>query len=389
MPPTPWQDVPPERWDDWRWQVAHSITDLDGLRRVLRPTGDEVAGVEACRGGLGMVVPPYYAALMDADDPWCPVRRMVVPRAAEAEVRAGERADPLGEELHTPVPGLVHRYPDRALLLVHNRCAAICRFCTRKRWTGRQAEALSDRQLEDVVDWLAAHPGVRDVLVSGGDPLLLPSRRIAHVLARLRSVPSVEVVRVGTRVPVVLPQRVTAELVDTQEAAGTPWVVTHFNHPKELTQRARAALGRLADAGLPLANQTVLLRRVNSSARVLQELFRTLVALRVHPYYLHQCDVAEGLDAFRTPLSVGLEILAELRGRTSGLALPTFVVDCPGGGGKVPLSPPYLVGHEAGDAVLHNWEGERYTYPEPEPGPSDCPYEAVWYGGEAGAVSRR
>ncbi len=377
--------MPAERWADWRWQLRHAVTGLAGLRAVLDLTDDEVAGVRACRGSFSLSIPPYYASLMDGRDPWCPIRRMVVPVAAEADVRPGELEDPLAEERHMPVPGLVRRYPDRALLLVHNACAAVCRFCTRKRWTGRAAEALTEGQLEAAVAWLSAHPEVRDVLVSGGDPLLLSNRRLARVLAAVRSVRSVAVVRVGTRVPAVLPQRVTPALVATLAAAGSPWVVTHFNHPKELTQEARAALGRLADAGLPLANQTVLLRRINSSARVLQELFRELVSLRVHPYYLHQCDVAEGLETFRTPLALGLELLAALRGRTAGLARPTFVVDCPGGGGKVPLSPPYVEAQEADRVVLRNWEGERYVYPEPGPGADDCPYEAVWYG----EVSRR
>jgi len=359
------------------------VRDLQGLRRVLAPTDDEVAGVARLADGFGMAITPYYASLMDPAEPWCPIRRMAVPTIEEATVRPGELADPLAEERHTVVPGLVRRYPDRALLLVHPRCATHCRFCTRKRWAGRRGGALSDGDLERVVGWLCAHPEVQEVLVSGGDPLLLSDDRLARVLTALRSVESVRRVRVGTRVPATLPQRVTDELVAVLAAHRPVWVVTHFNHAKELTAEARAACTRLVDAGLPLANQTVLLRRINSSAPLLRELFTELVALGIHPYYLHQCDVAEGLEGFRTPIEEGVRILGELRGRTSGLALPTFVVDCPDGGGKVPLGPQYLEAVAADHVELRTWSGGRSDYPEPTARACDCPYEAVWYG-EAG-----
>lgn len=374
---TPWRDVPEVDWSDWRWQLRHSVRDVEALREVVRLTPDEIAGVEWAAGGFSMSITPYYAALMDPEDSWCPIRRMAVPTASEAIAGPGERRDPLAEERHEVVPGLVRRYPDRALLLVHPRCATNCRFCTRRRWAGRDGAPLTEAALDRVVAWLRAHPEVRDVLVSGGDPLLLSDDRLGRLLSALRGIDSVKLVRVGTRVPAVLPQRVTKRLAATLAAHGPVWVVTHFDHPKELTSEARAACARLADAGLPLANQTVLLRRLNSSAEILRELWTELVSLRVHPYYLHQCDLAEGLEGFRTPVAEGVHILEALRGRTSGLAIPTFVLDLPEGGGKVPLLPRYLEEESADHVTLRTLDGGRATWPEPADPECGCPYQAV------------
>ena len=336
--------------------------------------------MEATRGTFRMSIPPYYAALMDPADPWCPIRRMAVPHVQEALVRKGELRDPLGEDRHMPVPGLVHRYPDRALLLVNNVCVMYCRFCTRKRLTGLENEALSMAELDACVGYLRAHPEVRDVLVSGGDPFLMSDHKLREVLGALHSVPSVEMVRIGTRIPVVMPQRITADLVAAIQAhhPRATWVVTHFNHPKELTPEAVAACGRLVDGGIPVENQTVLLRRVNSSLAIIRELCHRLMAARVRPYYLHQCDLAEGLEAFRTPVAKGIEIIEGLRGHTTGLAVPTFVIDCPDGGGKVPLSPQYVVSWAEDHVVLRNFEGRSYRYPEPPADARDCscPYDS-------------
>ena len=388
----PWAGVSDEQWDDWRWQARHALTEPVLLGQVLDLTDEELRGLAATRSTFRMAIPPYYAALMDPLDPRCPVRRMAVPRVSEAIVRTGERRDPLGEDDHTPVPGLVHRYPDRALLLVNNVCVMYCRFCTRKRLTGRPNETLSSAQLGRALDYLRAHPEVRDVLVSGGDPLLLSDRRLSEVLAGLAAIDSVEMVRLGTRIPVVMPQRVTAGLVRAISAHHPVFVVTHFNHAKELTPAARGACTRLVDAGIPVENQAVLLRGVNSSVRIIRELMHELLRCRVRPYYLHQCDVAEGLEPFRTPIAKGIEIIEGLRGHTSGLAVPTLVVDCPGGGGKVPLSPQYLVSWAEDHVVLRNYEGRLYNYPEPEDRDCTCPYEAAWFGdrGRAGTrVSRQ
>jgi lysine 2,3-aminomutase len=383
-----WETASPEEWDDWRWQLRHAISTVDELESVIALTDDERRGYSATRESFRMSIPPYYAALMDERDPSCPIRMMAVPRAAEALVGADERRDPLGEDTRMPVPHLVHRYEDRALLLVNNMCAMYCRFCTRKRLTGEENEAISRADLERIVAYLRVHGEVRDVLVSGGDPWTMGDRRLAELLSALRSVPTVEIVRFGTRMPVVLPQRVTAALVEVLRAHAPIWVMTHFNHPKELTTEALSAIARLVDAGIPVANQAVLLRGVNSSARIVQDLFLRLSRARVHAYYLHQCDLAEGVESFRTPLALGVEIIRALRGRTSGYAVPHFALDLPGGGGKITLTPDWRDDADvpndapASPRVLRfrNHAGVVYEYPDV---PADldcaCAYESKWY----------
>ena len=334
-----WRDVSDEQWNDWRWQVKHSIRTPDVLKKVIRLTAAEEEGFLATREIFQMAITPYYASLMDPEDPHCPIRRQAVPNIAETRVTHAEMRDPLTEEEHMMAPGLVHRYVDRCLLLVNNMCAMYCRFCTRKRYTGATNETLPRAQFQKVLDYLRAHPEVRDVLVSGGDPLMMADARLDELLAGLRSVPSVEVIRIGTRVPVVLPMRITEELARMLRKYAPLWVNTHFNHPKELTPEARAACGKLIDNGIPMGNQSVLLKGVNSSVRTLKLLFEQLVASRIWPYYLYQCDLVEGTDHFRTPIAKGIEVMEELRGRLSGFAIPTFVLDTPGGGGKIPLGP--------------------------------------------------
>jgi lysine 2,3-aminomutase len=377
-----WRGVPPDAWEDWRWQARNAVTRLEDLRQILRLTADEEAGLAATGDEFRMAISPYYCTLMDPEDPTCPVRMMAVPRAAEAIRMPGELRDPLAEDSHTPVPRLVHRYPDRVLLLANNLCTVYCRFCTRKRLTGEDNETITPGELGAVAGYLRDHPEVRDVLVSGGDPWVMSDRRLEEILRALRAVPSVEIIRFGTRAPVVLPQRVTDSLVRMLRRYQPIWVMTHFNHPKELTPDAERACARIVDAGIPLCNQAVLLRRVNSSARIVKDLFQRLARWRVHAYYLHQCDLAQGLEAFRTPLEVGVRILEELRGHTSGYVVPTFAVDLPGGGGKVPLGPDYLVARSRTEAVFRNWAGDTYRYPDVAGVDCSCPYEEKWYAAE-------
>ena len=377
-----WRDVTDGQWSDWRWQVKHSIRTPDALKKVLRLTAAEEEGFLATREVFQMATTPYYAALMDPADPTCPIRRQAVPNIAETHVTDAEMRDPLTEDAHVVAPGLVHRYPDRALLLVNNMCAMYCRFCTRKRYTGAVNETLPKAEFQQVLEYLHAHPEVRDVLVSGGDPFMMADARLDELLAGLRSVPSLEVIRIGTRVPVVLPMRVTTELAQILRKHAPVWVNTHFNHPKELTPEARAACGRLIDVGIPMGNQTVLLKGVNSSVRTLKVLFQQLVAARVWPYYLYQCDLVEGTDHFRTPVAKGLEVMEQLRGHTSGFAIPTFVVDTPGGGGKIPLSPQYQISASTEETTLRNFEFRTFHYPEPVDRECACPYEAKFFGEE-------
>jgi lysine 2,3-aminomutase len=306
------------------------------------------------------------------------VRMQAIPVAEEARVRPGELLDPLGEDPVRPTEALVHKYPDRVLLMATDSCSVYCRHCTRRRITkGGEAE-LSRGALAEAVDYVRAHPQVRDVLISGGDPLLLADERLEELLSALRAIPHVEILRIGTRLPVCLPMRVTDELARLLRRFAPLYVVTHFNHPKEVTPEARAACERLVDHGVPVENQAVLMRRLNSSPRIIKELMHACLAMRVRPYYLHQMDVAQGLEHLRTPLAKGVEIIDQLRGHTSGLAVPHFAVDLPGGGGKVTLQPEYVLERGAGQTVLRSFRGKAYRYPEPEETDCDCPYDAVW-----------
>lgn len=366
-------------WNDWRWQQRHVVRSIEDIARFLELTQDERAGLKTTP--FPVATTPYYLSLADPRDPWCPVRMQIVPRSAEAYVHAGERADPLGEDAHMPVPGLVHRYPDRVLVLAVDRCAAYCRHCTRRRRVGTgTASTLTSANIERAVAYVRAHREVRDVLVSGGDPFLLPTPRLEAALSAFRAIPHVEILRVGTRMPVTNPSRVTKELARALRRLAPLFVITHFNHPKELTPQARTACETLVDAGIPVENQTVLLRRLNSSARILGDLFRSLLTVRVRPYYLHQMDVGQGLEHLRTPIEEGVAILRALRGMTSGLAIPHFAVDLPGGGGKVTLQPDYLVSLGRRQAVFRSSSGGQHRYPQPRERDCGCPYEATYYG---------
>ncbi len=351
---------------DWRWQVRNAVTSVEALQAALSLTADELAGARrASIEGLPISITPYYLALADRDDPNCPIRRQCVPHADEGETVPGDLADPLGEEAHEVAPHLVQRYPDRALLLVTDRCAVYCRFCTRSRMVGDGGGARSLEALGPAFLYLEQHPEVRDVIVSGGDPLAMATGRLVAVLARLRAIASVETIRLATRVPVTLPMRVTRELTQALRRLHPIWVMTHFNHPKELSAAATAACARLVDAGFPVMNQTVLLRGINDDAPTLERLFRGLVRARVRPYYLLQADPVRGTAHLRTPLDVGVALLEQLQGRLTGIALPKLICDTPGGKGKVPLLPDYVVRRTPGETVLRTFRGEEVAYVDP------------------------
>jgi lysine 2,3-aminomutase len=363
-------DASAAEWNDWRWQLRNRIRDLDKLSRVMRLSADERAAVAARGGWLPVGITPYYASLMSETDPAEPLRRTHVPVCAEHIEGAGESHDPLAEDADTAVPGLVHRYPDRVLFLATGFCATYCRYCTRSRMVGGGGEyTFSVGQWQRALDYIASHPEIRDVLLSGGDPLTIATDKLDWLLGRLRAIPHVEFLRIGTKVPVVLPQRVTRDLVRVLRRHHPLWMSLHFTHPAELTPEVAESTERLADAGIPLGSQTVLLAGINDSLEVIRTLYHGLLRLRVRPYYLYQCDPISGSAHFRTPIARGLEIIRGLRGHTTGYAVPHFVIDAPGGGGKVPLLPDYVAGREGYDLLLTNFEGGVYRYRD-HPGPA-------------------
>jgi lysine 2,3-aminomutase len=372
-------DAADAEWNDWRWQARNMIESAEALEHKIPLSDSERRGLTLTREIFRLGITPYYLSLIDPSHPFCPIRRQAIPVAAEAEVREGELLDPLGEDRTRPTPAIVHRYPDRVLLLATDRCSVYCRHCTRRRLTGGESGELNRSALREAVAYLRRHPEVRDVLLSGGDPLLLSDARLEELIAEVSSVPSVEMIRIGSRVPVTCPQRVTPELAALLRQFAPLFVVTHFNHPREVTSEAAEAVERLVDAGVPVENQSVLLRRVNSSARLLLDLNHRLLRLRVRPYYLHQCDVAQGLEQFRTPLAKGIEIIERMRGHTTGLAVPHLAVDLPGGGGKVTLQPNYVVEKADRAWTFRNFRGERYRYPEPVDQDCECPWEENFF----------
>ncbi len=376
-PPHPWENVPPSQWNDWRWQLSHRLSSIEELSQVIHLTQSERDALIAPER-FRTDITPYFASLMDPDDPNCPIRRQVVPTAQELVPFAAEMEDSLSEDAHSPVPGLVHRYPDRVLMLVTTQCASYCRYCTRSRVVGNSHAQFSPTDYERQIRYVAANPQVRDVLISGGDPFTLPLKVLDTLLARLRAIPHVEVIRIGTRVPVFLPQRVNDELVNTLKKYHPLWVNIHFNHPKELAPEVEQAVNRLADAGIPLGSQTVLLAGVNDCPNVIMALVHKLVKNRVRPYYLYQCDLVHGAGHFRTPVAKGIEIMEALRGHTSGYAIPTYVIDAPAGGGKVPILPNYLISMSESKVIIRNYEGFISTYTQPTDyvshDPRTCPY---------------
>lgn len=351
---------------NWQWQLQHAVRSADGLAKVVRLSPEELAGAKlAEQRGLPISVTPYYLSLVDPDDPACPIRRQIVPHASEESEVSGDLRDPLGEAAHEVAPNLIRRYPDRALIFSTDRCAVYCRFCTRSRLVGAGGGARPLAELAGAMAYLRQHPEIRDVIVSGGDPFVMSTDRISELVRELRSIPSIETIRLATRVPVVLPQRIESGLLRALRQHHPLWVMTHFNHPRELTAASRRACRKLADAGFPVMNHTVLLRGINDRSDVLAELFRGLVRERVRPYYLLQADPVRGTGHLRTPLDVGIRIMEELQGRLSGIALPKLIVDTPGGMGKVPVGPDYVVARAFGRTAFRTPRGVEVEYVDP------------------------
>lgn len=360
-----WSDEPTENWDDHRWQLRNRVDSLADLDLRLNLTDEERAGVLLAGTKLAMSITPHFFNLIDRDDPNCPIRRQVIPRIEEGWNAPEEMADPCGEDSHMPVPGLVHRYPDRVLFLVTDRCASYCRYCTRSRVVSGVGEQHLETQWEPAFKYLEEHTEIRDVLLSGGDPLLFSDDRLDKILTRLRSIKHLQFLRIGSRIPVFLPQRITPELCTMLKKHHPLFISIHTNHPRELTSEVRDALGRLADAGIPLGNQSVLLRGVNDSVEVQKALVHKLLMCRVRPYYLYQCDLITGSSHLRTSVAEGVAVIEGLRGHTTGYAIPQFVIDGPGGGGKIPINPNYILDSAAGRVTLRNFEGEIFDYPDP------------------------
>ena len=358
--------VPDEHWHDWRWQLRNRIKDLAGLERILKLSDSERYSIQQHQGPLPVSITPYYASLLESENPQQPLRRTVVSVKEEFHFSPEEAMDPLGEDGHSPVPGLVHRYPDRVLFLVTETCSVYCRYCTRSRMVGQKDTTLrfNPMQWQHALEYIAKTPSVRDVLLSGGDPLTLADNRLDWLLSQLRNIPHVEIVRIGTKVPVVLPQRITPALTNILRKYHPLFMSLHFTHPDELTPETAQACTRLADAGIPLGSQTVLLKGINDSVEVMKPLMQGLLKIRVRPYYLYQCDPVLGSSHFRTSVQKGLDIIQGLRGHTSGYAVPTYVIDAPGGGGKIPLLPDYVQGRDEQNVILKNFQGNLYHYPD-------------------------
>lgn len=367
-----WEKVSLEEWNDPVWQMRNVVTDAEGLAKVIRLTDAEQAEVaKACQFSRFQAT-PYYLSLIDEGNPECPIRMQAVPSIAELQPGLGDLIDPLGEDADSPAPRLVHRYPDRALFLISETCSMYCRFCTRRRHVlDRSSKQLSGEH-DKAIAYIAEHKEVRDVILSGGDALMLSVDMLEGIVKKLRAIPHVEIIRVASRTPCVFPMRVTDAVVQMLRKYQPIYFMTHFNHPYEVTPAAAAACARIADAGMPIQNQSVLLRKLNSDPRIMKKLMHELLKVRVKPYYIYQCDLAEGIEHFRTSVSKGFEIMEELRGHTSGLALPTFVIDAPGGGGKIPVMPNYLLTLTDDCAVMRNYRGMMSAYANPRERESSC-----------------
>ncbi|KQL42134.1 glutamate 2,3-aminomutase [Bacillus sp. FJAT-25509] len=361
-----WKDVTDEQWNDWLWQLTNTVRTLDDLKQVIDLTEDEEEGVRISTKTIPLNITPYYASLMNPTDPRCPIRMQSVPISKELNKTKYDSEDPLGEDDDSPVPGLTHRYPDRVLFLVTNQCSMYCRYCTRRRFSGQIGMGVPKKQLDEAIAYIRENEEVRDVLISGGDGLLINDNILEYILKNLRAIDHVEIIRIGTRAPVVFPQRITDNLCEILKKYHPVWLNTHFNTSIEVTEEAKKACEMLANAGVPVGNQSVILTGINDSVPIMKKLMHDLVKIRVRPYYIYQCDLSEGIGHFRAPVAKGLEIIEGLRGHTSGYAVPTFVVDAPGGGGKISLQPNYIVSQSSKKTVLRNFEGVITSYPEPE-----------------------
>ncbi len=354
-----------EDWNDWQWQLKNRIRFTKDLEKFLELTEQEKNDMNNILSKFRMSITPYYLCLMDPDNPNCPIRKQAVPALEELHISSVDMEDPLHEDTDSPVPGLTHRYPDRVLFLITDMCSMYCRHCTRRRFAGHHDQASPQSRIDASIEYIRNHPEVRDIVLSGGDALLVSDERLEYIISNLRKIEHVEVIRIGTRTPVVMPQRITDDLVNMLKKYHPIWVNTHFNHYDEITSESKAAIDKMADAGIPLGNQSVLLRGVNDSVAIMKKLVQSLVYIRVRPYYIYQCDLSIGIEHFRTPVSKGIEIIEGLRGHTTGFAVPTFVVDAPGGGGKIPVMPNYVISQAPGKTILRNYEGVITTYTEP------------------------
>ncbi len=360
-----YKDVNPLDWEDWHWQLKHRIRNKEELSQIIKLTPEEEKGIDKAKGRLSMAITPYWASLIDPEDPACSFRRQAVPVSAESLISPHEMVDPCAEDRDSPAAHLVHRYPDRVLLLATDHCAMYCRHCTRRRLVGEdQKETDTLSKFDAAVEYIKANRKIRDVLISGGDPFILEDEDLENLIQKIRSISHVEFLRLGTRVPVTLPQRITDKLVNMLKKYSPLWVSVHFNHPKEITKRSRIACDMLSDAGIPLGSQTVLLKGINDRPYIMKKLMHELLQIRVRPYYIYQCDPVRGTQHFRTPVAVGINIMEKLRGHTSGYAIPTYVIDGPGGGGKIPVGPNYILSQAKGKYVLRNYKGKIYTYLE-------------------------
>ena len=369
-------NVTDEQWNDWKWQVKNRIETYEELSKYFTFAPEEAEGIKKALAKFRMAITPYYLSLIDPNDPYDPIRRQAIPAGEECNIAPADLNDPLHEDEDSPAPGLTHRYPDRVLFLITDMCSMYCRHCTRRRFAGQKDDESPSERIEKCLAYIEKTPQVRDVLLSGGDCLMVSDQKLEYIIGRLRKIPHVEIVRLGSRTPVVCPQRITPELCEMLKKYHPIWLNTHFNHPNEFTPEAEQALARLANAGIPLGNQTVLLRGVNDCVHVMKKLMHELVRNRVRPYYIYQCDLSMGLEHFRTPVSKGIEIIENLRGHTSGYAVPTFVVDAPGGGGKTPVMPQYVISQSPDKVILRNFEGVITTYTEPREYHEECHCEA-------------
>lgn len=361
-----WENISDEQWNDWKWQVSNRITTVDELKQIIPLSEAEEEGVKNCLKTFRMAITPYYALLIDKDNPNCPIRKQAVPTYHELNGSKYDLEDPLDEDVDSPVPCITHRYPDRVLFLVTDQCSMYCRHCTRRRMAGTHDKARNSEQLASAIDYIRKNKVIRDVIISGGDGLLISDSLLEDILKELRSIPHVEIIRIGTRTPVVMPQRITTELCNIIKKYHPVWVNVHFNHPNEITPESKKACNMLSDAGIPLGNQSVLLKSVNDCPLLMKKLFHELLKIRVRPYYVYQCDLARGIEHFRTPVSAGIYMMEYLRGHTSGLAVPVFVVDAPRGGGKIPVMPQYLISQSPSKVIVRNFEGGLYTYTQPK-----------------------
>ncbi len=369
--PKYWQDVSSENWQDWRWQVRNRITRTDELKKVLNLDEETEAEINTALESLRMAITPYYASLIEAENPQCPVRKQAVPAAEEYNVGEADMKDPLHEDVDSPVEGITHRYPDRVLFLVTDQCSMYCRHCTRRRFAGVTDRPLPEKQIDEAIKYIADTPKIRDVLLSGGDPLLLSTQKLENIISRLYAIDHVEIIRIGSRAPVVLPQRITTKLTDMLAHYHPIYLNTHFNHPREITEASARACRKLAAAGIPLGNQSVLLKGINDQVKIMRELVHKLLEIRVKPYYLYQCDLSRGIEHFRTRVDRGISLIESLRQHTTGMAVPTYVIDAPGGGGKIPVHPDYVISRSPGKIVLRNFEGKIFAYTEPGYSASD------------------